>query len=226
MRILVVEDTKDVGEAIVASLERLGHAVDWQMTGRGAEDALAVQEYGLVVLDIMLPDIDGFQVLGTIRARRIAAPVLVLTARSQVDDRVGALDLGADDYLVKPFDFREFEARARALLRRGQGANVSRLAVGDVTLDQVARSVTAAGAPVDLTRREIALLEVLMQHPRRVFSKAELHDQLFSFDSEAGPNAIELYVARLRRKLNGARTEIRTLRGQGYQISATDGSGE
>lgn len=226
MRILVVEDTRDVGEAIVASLERMGHAVDWQVTGRGAEDALAVQEYGLVVLDIMLPDIDGFQVLGTIRARRIGAPVLVLTARSQVDDRVGALDLGADDYLVKPFDFREFEARARALLRRGQGANVSRLAVGDVTLDQVARSVTAAGAPIDLTRREIALLEVLMSHPRRVFSKAELHEQLFSFDSEAGPNAIELYVARLRRKLQGAQAEIRTLRGQGYQISAPDAAGD
>lgn len=218
MRILVVEDTADVGEAIVASLERMGHAVDWQATGRGAEDALAVQEYGLVVLDIMLPDIDGFQVLNSLRARRVATPVLVLTARSQVDDRVGALDLGADDYLVKPFDFREFEARARALLRRGQGANVSRLAVGDVTLDQVARSVTAAGAVIDLTRREIALLEVLMSHPRRVFSKADLHEQLFSFDSEAGPNAIELYVARLRRKLQGAGAEIRTLRGQGYQI--------
>lgn len=210
----------DVGEAIVASLERMGHAVDWQITGRGGEDALAVQDYNLVVLDIMLPDIDGFQVLNIIRSRRINTPVLVLTARSQVDDRVGALDLGADDYLVKPFDFREFEARARALLRRGQAASVSRLSVGDVTLDQVARSVIVAGAPVDLTRREIALLEVLMSHPRRVFSKMELHEQLFSFDSEAGANAIELYVARLRRKLQGAQAEIRTLRGMGYQITA------
>jgi two-component system response regulator TctD len=121
MRILVVEDTQDVGEAIVACLERLGHAVDWQKTGPDAEDALKVQRYDLVVLDVMLPGKDGFAVLNGMRAEKITSPVLVLTARSQIDDRVTALDHGADDYLVKPFDFREFEARVRALLRRSGG---------------------------------------------------------------------------------------------------------
>jgi two-component system response regulator TctD len=170
----------------------------------------------------MLPDVDGFTLLGEIRASRIDTAVLVLTARSQIDDRVSALDLGADDYLVKPFDFRELEARARALARRRHGATVSRLQVGDVALDQAARLVTVAGQRVDLTRREVALLEVLMARPNRVFSKAELLDQLFGFGEDAGENAIELYVARLRRKLGSASMEIRTLRGLGYQAGVSD----
>ena len=144
--------------------------------------------------------------------------MLVLTARSQVDDRVSALDLGADDYLVKPFDFRELEARARALLRRRQGATVSRLAVGDVVLDQAARSVTVAGERVDLTRREMALLEVLMTQPQpRVQQGGAARSAVRLRSEDAGENAIELYVARLRRKLQGANAEIRTLRGMGYQ---------
>jgi len=222
MRILIVEDTPDVGEAIVAWLSRVGYAVDWQMTGEGARDALNVQSYDLIILDVMLPDIDGFTLLGEIRARKIDTAVLVLTARSQVDDRVGALDLGADDYLVKPFDFRELEARARALARRRHGATVSRLQVGDVMLDQAARLVTVAGERVDLTRREVALLEVLMARPQRVFSKADLLNQIFGFGEDAGENAIELYVARLRRKLGAAGMEIKTVRGVGYQAGPAD----
>jgi two-component system response regulator TctD len=222
MRVLIVEDTPDVGEAIVASLSRAGYAVDWQMTGEGARDALNVQSYDLIILDVMLPDIDGFTLLAEIRARKIDTAVLVLTARSQVDDRVGALDLGADDYLVKPFDFRELEARARALARRRHGATVSRLEVGDVVLDQAARLVTVAGQRVDLTRREVALLEVLMARPQRVFSKPELLNQLFGFGEEANENAIELYVARLRRKLGQAGMEIKTVRGVGYQAGPVD----
>jgi two-component system response regulator TctD len=217
MRVLIVEDTPDVGEALVASLSRIGYAADWQMTGEGARDALNVQDYDLIVLDVMLPDVDGFTLLGEIRARRIDTAVLVLTARSQVDDRVSALDLGADDYLVKPFDFRELEARARALARRRHGSTVNSLTLGNVVLDQAARTVSVAGQRVDLTRREIALLEVLMARPQRVFSKAELLNQLFGFDENAGENAIELYVARLRRKLGAASMEIKTLRGVGYQ---------
>lgn len=218
LRILVVEDTEDVGEAIVGAFARLGHAVDWEKTRADAEAALAVQDYALVVLDINLPDGSGFEVLSGLRARGSGVPVLVLTARALVDDRVDALDTGADDYLVKPFDFRELEARARALLRRRQGNAVPRLAVGNVALDQVTRSVSIGGAAVELTRREIALLEVLMGQPGRVFSKVDLLDHLYGFASEAGPNAIELYVGRLRRKLAGADARIATLRGEGYQM--------
>lgn len=220
MRILVVEDTQDVGEAIVACLERLGHAVDWQKTGPDAEDALKVQRYDLVVLDVMLPGKDGFAVLNGMRAEKITSPVLVLTARSQIDDRVTALDHGADDYLVKPFDFREFEARVRALLRRSGGTTTAQLQLGDVILDQVSRCATVGGKRAELTRREIALLEILMSRPQKVFNKAELLDQLFSFEEDAGQNAIELYVARLRRKLQSAQMEIKTLRGIGYQAVA------
>ena len=204
----------------------MGHAVDWEKTRRDAEDALAVQIYALVGLDINLPDGSGFDLLSGLRSRGSTTPVLVLTARALVDDRVDALDTGADDYLVKPFDFRELEARARALLRRRQGSAVSVLSTGDLALDQVARAVTVAGRPVELTRREITLLEVLMGHPGKAFSKNDLLDQLYGFENEAGPNAIELYVGRLRRKLSGANVEIRTLRGIGYQILAPTASGQ
>lgn len=217
MRILVVEDTLDVGEAIVACISRMGHAVDWEKSGDGAEDAIAIQSYDLIILDVMLPGKSGFEVLDTIRGQRKPCPVLVLTARSMVEDRVTALDHGADDYLVKPFDFRELEARTRALLRRNAGPQAARIEMGDVVLDQVARAVHVEGERRDLTRREIALLEVLMARPAKVFSKAELLDQLFGFDQEAGENVIELYVGRLRRKLRSERMEIRTLRGIGYQ---------
>jgi two-component system response regulator TctD len=168
----------------------------------------------------MLPGKDGFAVLNGMRAEKITSPVLVLTARSQIDDRVTALDHGADDYLVKPFDFREFEARVRALLRRSGGTTTAQLQLGDVILDQVSRCATVGGKRAELTRREIALLEILMSRPQKVFNKAELLDQLFSFEEDAGQNAIELYVARLRRKLQSAQMEIKTLRGIGYQAVA------
>ncbi len=223
MRILLVEDTVDVGEAVAARLERMGHAVDWQRTGPDAEAALGVQAYDLVVLDVMLPGKDGIAVLSGIRAAGLVTPVLMLTARSRIDDRVNALDFGADDYLTKPFDFREFEARVRALLRRGGGAAVSRLQMGDVEFDQASRSVMVAGRVCELTRRETALLEVFMLRPRKLFTKSELMEQLFGFDQEAGENAIELYVGRLRRKLGSSRLEIRTLRGMGYQAVEHEG---
>ncbi|MCD7059130.1 response regulator transcription factor [Pelagibacterium xiamenense] len=218
MRILVVEDTEDVGEAVVGAFTRLGHAVDWQKTRAGSADALAVQDYALIVLDINLPDGSGFDLLAEIRSKGLQTPVLVLTARALVDDRVDALDTGADDYLVKPFDFRELEARARALLRRRQGSATTTLSAGNVVLDPRSRAVTLDGRPVELTRREIALLEILIGQPDRVFSKSDLLDQLYGFENEAGPNAIELYIGRLRKKLAGASAEIRTLRGMGYQI--------
>lgn len=218
MRILLVEDTIDVGEAISARLQRLGHTVDWEKKGDAADEVLAVQDYDLVILDVMLPKLDGFSILKRLRRRGSTAPVLVLTARSEVDDRVGALDLGADDYLVKPFDYRELEARVRALLRRNTGDSTNLLVCGGVTLDRGARSATINGSPVELTRRELTLLEILASRPGRIFGKTELIDQLFGFDDEATENAVEQVVARLRKKLAASGPEIRTLRGLGYQI--------
>ncbi len=165
MRILVVEDVADVGEAIVASLERIGHTVDWQRNGDEADALLAAQDYDLLVLDVMLPEMDGFAVLKRLRQRRKGTPVLMLTARSQVEDRVSALDLGADDYLVKPFDFRELEARVRVLLRRKTGSSTNLIEAGGIVLDQAGRHATLHGKPLDLTRRELTLLEILATRP-------------------------------------------------------------
>lgn len=219
MRILLVEDTEDVGEGIAARLERIGHKVDWEKDGGVADEVLEVEEYDLLILDVNLPALDGFSILKRLRQRKSKMPVLVLTARSQVDDRVDALDLGADDYLVKPFDYRELEARARALLRRSAGETTNQLVCGQVTIDRGSRAVLINGTPVDLTRRELTLLEILAARPGRIFGKDELMDQLFGFGDDASPNAVEQYVARLRKKLAGSGAEIRTLRGLGYQIT-------
>ncbi len=218
MRVLVVEDIVDVGEAIVASLERMGHAVDWERDGQNADEVIRVQDYDLVVLDVMLPRLDGFAILKRLRQRKDATPVLVLTARSQIEDRVSALDLGADDYLVKPFDFRELEARVRALLRRQIGSSTNLIECGGLCIDRAGRVAALAGRVLELTRRELTLLEILAARPGRVFPKDELMDQLFGFEDEPSENAIEQYIARLRRKITGAGVEIRTLRGLGYQM--------
>ena len=220
MRILLVEDTRDVGEGVAARLQRAGHTVDWSQDGAEADAILAVQPYDLVILDVMVPGMDGFAVLRRLRDRRQRTAVLMLTARSQVEDRVSALDLGADDYLVKPFDPRELEARVRVLLRRGAGSATNQLVCGDVVLEVDGRTVTVGGLPVELTRRETALLEVLAARPGQIVEKVRIQSHLFGLDDNAGLNAVEQYVARLRRKLAGARAEIRTLRGLGYQLIA------
>lgn len=216
MRILLVEDTEDLAEAIVRRVRRSGHAVDWAADGALADDILRSQRYDLVVLDITLPGRSGHDILKGLRQRGDATPVLVLTARSEIDDRVSALDLGADDYLVKPFDFRELEARCRALLRRRQGIADNASSYGNMVFDRAARQLRIDGAAVELPNREYRLLEIFLGSLGRVLSKADLAEQLFGFDDEAGPNAIELYVARLRKRLNGTPVSIRTLRGLGY----------
>ena len=221
MRIFLVEDTHDVGEAICRRFQQAGHTVDWETDGQAASDILSFTEYDLVVLDVMLPGLDGFSILKKMRQSGSGVPVLILTARSEIDDRVGALDLGADDYLVKPFDFRELEARARVLLRRRAGGEATNLITcGDVVLDLSNRSVTVGRREVQLKRREMALLEILASRPGKVFSKEELLDRLFGFDEEVGENAVELYVGRLRKKLEGATACIVTQRGIGYQLVA------
>ncbi|NTJ62250.1 response regulator transcription factor [Agrobacterium rhizogenes] len=222
MRILLVEDTQDVGEAICRRFQAVGHTVDWQVNGRVAAEILAFTDYDLVILDVMLPGLDGFEILKELRRARVTTPVLMLTARSEVDDRVGALDLGADDYLVKPFDFRELEARARVLLRRRSGDATNFVTCGDIVLDRTSRSVKVGKREVQLKRREMTLLEIFASRPGRVFSKQELLDQLYGFDEAVSANAIELYVGRLRKKLEGAKARIVTLHGIGYQLVSDD----
>lgn len=223
MRILLVEDTHDVGEAICRRFQSTGHTVDWETDGAAAADILDFTDYDLVILDVMLPGMDGFSILRRLRQEKSNVPVLVLTARSEIDDRVSALDLGADDYLVKPFDFRELEARARVLLRRRSGGEATNIIVcGDISLDRANRSVKVGKREVQLKRREMTLLEVLASRPGKIFSKEELLDRLFGFEEAAGPNAIELYVGRLRKKLEGASARIVTQRGVGYQLVSDD----
>jgi two-component system response regulator TctD len=216
MRLLIVEDTADLAEAIAGRLRKLGYAVDIVGDGEEADELLRSESYNLVVLDLMLPGIGGKEVLHRLRQRRSRTPVLVLTARSDVDEKVGALDYGADDYLVKPFDFRELEARCRALLRRPHGMAASEVEFGNLLFDAAAKRVTVTGRPVDLSSREFRLLELLLANLGRVLSKDTLLDQLFGLEDAVAPNAIELYVSRLRRKLEGATVKIRTLRGLGY----------
>jgi DNA-binding response OmpR family regulator len=223
VRLLLVEDTEDVAEAIVASFQRRGDAIDSVGTVADAEDALAVNDYDVVILDINLPDGEGTEVLRRLRQQRRPTPVLMLTARMAVEDRVAALDIGADDYLVKPFDLRELQARVRALGRRAGPDRSGIVEFGSLALDPAGRVATSGGEPLQLTRREFSLLEALMANRSRIMPKERLFDRMFSMDEEEiGLNAIETYVARLRRKLEGSGVGIRTLRGLGYQLVRLD----
>lgn len=224
MRVLIVEDTRDVGEAVMASLGRAGFACDLAGTLDDAQEALAVQVYDAIVLDINLPDGDGRDLLKGLRRSGAQTPVLMLTAEFEVTARVEALDVGADDYLVKPFDLRELEARLRALLRRETGRADNVVTLGDLAFDEGARSVRIGGIPIQMTRREMTLLSLMLAHRGQILSKERLFDGLFSFDrSEVGMNTIELYVARLRKKLAGSSVKIETHRGLGYRLAAEDG---
>ena len=220
MRVLLIEDSADVGEGIVACVEALGHAVDWARDGEAGDTLLSQTTCELVILDLMLPGVDGVTLLRRLRRRRDSTAVLVLTARSAIDDRVTVLDLGADDYLVKPFDFRELQARVRSLLRRHCGDRSNELTCGNVTFDRASRLARVAGEPIALTRREASLLEILLARQKMLFSKAQLLDQLFGYGGEPNENAVEVLVGRLRRRLAQADVEIATHRGLGYRIVA------
>lgn len=219
MRILVVEDDRDLGDALMRQLRHDGHAVDWQRDGGGADAVLRYQHYELIVLDIGLPGMSGFDVLQTLRKRGDRTPVLMLTARSDVEDRVTALDVGADDYLAKPFDFRELYARCRALMRRPQGIASGATTFGRLVFDRSARVARIGDVQLSLPNREFRLLEIFVGNLGKALSKEQIASQLFDFDDEAGDNAIELYVGRLRKKLGDALV-IRTVRGTGYIAEA------
>ena len=221
MRMLVVEDDRLLADGLVTVLSRAGHAVDHAATGKYADSLLARTAYDLVVLDVGLPDIDGFEVLRRLRMRRSPTSVLVLTARDAVDDRVHGLDLGADDYLTKPFSVTEFEARVRALLRRNLPLETT-LAIAGLSIDQSAKRVRVHDKPVDLTPREWALLELFVARPGRVLSKEQIAESLLNVDGELSPNAIEVHVSRLRAKIESAGVRIRTVRGFGYLWEGAD----
>ena len=222
MRILVVEDDSLLAQGLTRVLCRAGHAVDQAENGLQADKALRTAPYELVVLDIGLPDIDGFEVLRRLRRRHATTNVLVLTARDAVEDRVHGLDLGADDYLTKPFSVTEFEARVRALLRR-TSLPAGAVSMGGLTVDVEAKRVRVDGTSIDLTVREWALLELFMARPGRVLSKEQIAQQLADYDAQLTPNAIEVYVSRLRAKIETAGVRIRTVRGFGYLWETTDG---
>ncbi|HXF67225.1 MAG TPA: response regulator transcription factor [Burkholderiales bacterium] len=218
MHILVVEDDPVLADALTHTLRGLGHAVDCMMAGTDADRALAACHYDLVVLDIGLPKMDGFQVLQRMRQRKQKTPVLILTARESVYDRIYGLDLGADDYLTKPFAMGELEARIRALARRARGATDDQIRIGQLVIDLGSRRALLNGVFLDLTARELALLEALSSRAGRVVSKDALIDSLYELDREVSPNAIEIHVHRLRRKLQDSDVVIRTIRGLGYLL--------
>lgn len=220
MRFLLIEDNHRLAGAVVERLQLDGHAVDHADTLEAANTCIAVADYDLILLDIMLPDGDGRDFLDHHRQAAKRTPVIVITARSAVSDRVGLLDLGADDYITKPFDFSELEARCRAVLRRQGGVADNRKTFGDTILDSTAGELVWGEHTVALRNRELRLLEVFFNAPGQVFSKSHLMDRLFSFSDEASENAIEVYVARLRKRLEGSDTKIETVRGLGYRMVA------
>ena len=218
MKFLLVEDNRELADALSSRLKSDGHAIDHAPTIEEAEAFVAVGEYDLILLDMMLPDGDGRGFLNRHRQARRDTPVIVLTARSQVSDRITLLDLGADDYVTKPFDHAELEARCRAVMRRRAGASRSLVQIGAVEFDPLAGTLTIDGNSVKLRNRELRLLELFVTAPGQLFSKQKLVDRLFSLDEEVSDNAIEVYVGRLRRHLDGSGLRIVTSRGLGYSL--------
>ncbi|MBS4096165.1 MAG: response regulator transcription factor [Sulfuricella sp.] len=216
MRILIVEDDEVLLDGLCQAMRHSGHAVDCVGNGKDAVHVLQGEVYDLVILDLGLPKLDGFSVLRNLRGHNQTVPVIILTARESVDDRVKGLDLGADDYMTKPFSLPELEARVRALLRRGQcGANPL-ITCGALAYDSVGRRVTLNGERLELTSRETGVLEILLSRAGRVVSKDQLIEHLYSYAEEATGNAIEVYIHRLRKKVEAAGVTIRTIRGLGY----------
>lgn len=218
MKILLVEDDVALGEAVVLAARQAGFTIDWSRDGIEAEHALSGFEYDAMLLDLGLPRKEGLDVLRSARARGRSLPVMILTARDAVEDRVRGLDAGADDYVLKPFALEELFARLRALLRRAHGVADSTLRVGRLAFDSVRRQASVDGSLLVLSARETEVLEILLHHTGRVAGKEAIADRLAGWDEGVGENAVEVYIHRLRRKLEGSGVSIRTLRGLGYLL--------
>ena len=218
MRFLLIEDNQTLANAVIERLSLDSHIVDHAADLMTAWDYTATADYDLILLDIMLPDGDGRSFLEQHRLAKSRTPVIVLTARSEVSDRVGILDLGADDYMVKPIDFSELEARCRAVLRRQTGAARNAISFGEIEFDSLAATLKVNGTEVKLRTKELRLFEVFVNTPNQIFPKSQLLDRLFSYDVEASENAIEVYVGRLRKHLSGSNVSITTVRGMGYKL--------
>ncbi|HEV3008804.1 MAG TPA: response regulator [Burkholderiales bacterium] len=218
MRILVAEDDAILADGVTRTLRQSGYAVDWVKNGAEADSALESDDFDLLILDIGLPKKSGLDVLKRLRARDSRLPVLILTALDGVSDRVRGLDAGADDYLAKPFELAELEARVRALTRRGMAGGPTLLRHGALTYDQVGRIVRLNGEPLELSAREVSLLEIFLQRAGRLVSKDHLVSHVCEWGEEVSPNAIEVYVHRLRKKLEPGGVRIVTVRGLGYSL--------
>jgi len=218
MRLLLVEDNRQLSDWIAKSLRQEKYSVDCVYSGDDADHVLSTEDYGLVILDLSLPKMSGLEILRRLRSRASSVPVIILTASDTIDARVAGLNSGADDYLPKPFDIVELEARIRAHLRRANVQQHSIVRCGELEFDGNARSFTLAGRPLTLTSREHAVLEALILRAGSTVSKTSLATKIFGFDDEANPSAIEIYVHRVRKKLAGSSTSIVTLRGLGYVL--------
>jgi two-component system response regulator TctD len=218
MRILIVEDDAPLARGVISLLRAAGHAIDHVASGEDALSVAATEPYSLVILDVGLPDIDGFEVLARLRARGDQVQVLMLTARDGLDDRVRGLDLGADDYLRKPFDVEELEARVRALGRRRGGDAAPEMRIGAMTINRSTGRVEVGERVIELRRREWAVLEALAARAGQIVSRETLQAEVFGFDDPVGSNALEVNVTRLRSKLAPDGPAIRTVRGVGYML--------
>ena len=221
MRILIVEDNHPLADGLAKSFRTDGHGVDVIYHGTEADQYLHRETADLIILDINLPGMSGLQVLKNLRQRNVQTPVLLLTARASLTDKVDGLDLGADDYLEKPFDLAELKARARALLRRADKKISEVIQMGQLEFDPVARQIRINKQPIDLPRREYALAEILINGRNRIISKHQILDHLYGQGSEVDEKAVELYIHRLRKRIDGSGTEIKTARGLGYSFRLT-----
>ncbi|HEX3642958.1 MAG TPA: response regulator transcription factor [Ktedonobacteraceae bacterium] len=222
MRILVVEDNHRLSSSLQMNLAHEGYSVDTAYDGQEGQDLAELTAYDLILLDILLPKKDGLEVCRELRRRRIQTPILLLTARDSVDDRVQGLDCGADDYLVKPFAMRELLARLRALLRRNHPYTNGRLEIGNLVVDPVTHTVEREGSSIDLTPKEFALLEYFMYHPNQVVTRDMIEQHIWNYDFECNSNVIDVYVRRLRRKIDDPFEAklLTTIRGIGYRLAS------
>ena len=221
MRILVVEDNHRLSSSLKMNLAHEGYSVDTAYDGQEGQDLAELAPYDLIILDVLLPAKDGFEVCRGLRRRRIHTPILLLTARDSVDDRVQGLDCGADDYLVKPFAMRELLARLRALLRRQQPYQPGRLEMGSLVVDPITHTVERAGKPIELTPKEFALLEFMLHHHNQVVTREMIEQHIWNYDFECESNVIDVYVRRLRRKIDDPFPVklLTTVRGIGYRLT-------